>query len=122
MRIVRRHSRVCHVAEHAIVIANLEFLREPVEAKFRRLVPDSLVPFNQFADLVIRHFSPIYFYAHLADSFAWLRCAPPSVLCIPRGLRFPPALSSTSLGASAHQGFGRLRLALAHRFSRSNLR
>src|SRR5215472_15590588 len=60
MRIVRGHPRIGHIAEHAVVITNLEFLREPVEAEFRRFLPDSIVPLNQFTDFVICHMEGCY--------------------------------------------------------------
>jgi hypothetical protein len=44
VRIVGRHARVGHVAEHLGVVAELELLREAVEPELGHLLPDACVP------------------------------------------------------------------------------
>src|ERR1700688_2143746 len=50
MRIMRRHPGVRHVAEHPVVIAELEFLRIVVEAELGGLRANPRVPLDEIFD------------------------------------------------------------------------
>src|SRR5207249_5078708 len=55
VRVVGRHARVGHVAEHLAVVADLELLREAVEAELGDLLPDARVPVLEVLERVVRH-------------------------------------------------------------------
>ncbi len=55
VRVMRRHPRIRHVAEHPGVIAQLEFLRIAVQPELGHLVADPLVPLDQILKFVICH-------------------------------------------------------------------
>src|ERR1700675_495405 len=50
MGIVRGHAGIGHVAEHLLVVADLELLRVRIEAEASRRGEDSLIPRLQFLD------------------------------------------------------------------------
>src|SRR6267378_4294297 len=50
MRVMRRHAGVRHVAEHPVVIAELEFLRIEVESELGGLGANPCVPLDEIFD------------------------------------------------------------------------
>src|SRR5262249_18273892 len=55
VRVVRRHARVGHVAQHLVVIAELELLRIAVEAELLDLLADPGVPVLEVLERVGGH-------------------------------------------------------------------
>jgi hypothetical protein len=55
MRVVRRHAVIGHVAEHVLVVADLELLLVAVEAEIPHALADHRVPVFQVLDRPARH-------------------------------------------------------------------
>ncbi|MEA3220797.1 MAG: hypothetical protein OZX49_01912 [Immundisolibacter sp.] len=55
VRVVRGHAVVGHVAEHLLLVADFEHLREAVQAEFGHLFADALVPADQVIDVPATH-------------------------------------------------------------------